>query len=147
MSSRERRRAVLAPATGATLTGAVMALAEEPQSLWPSGRGIEVATFAMTFPQLLARVRRLAKTAPWRASSFVVPEEGFSALILEDIAGQKAFTLIAQDHFAKGIIAVIADIAADPTLVLRAVSSVVGRNAALTASPPERAGESASHLI
>ena len=139
MSSQERRPAVLTPATGAAQTGAVKALAEEPQALWPSGRGTEVGTVAMTFPQLLTRVKRVAGTAPWRASVFVDPGEGYSALILDGLAGQKTVTLVAEDHFVKGIIAVVADIAADPTLVLRAISSVVGRNAALTASPPVRA--------
>lgn len=124
---------------GSARAGAVRSLAEEPQSLWPSGRGTEMGTVAMSFPQLLARVKRLAKTATWRASVFVDPGEGYSALILEGLAGQKTITLVAEEQLAKGIVAVVADVAADQNVVLSAVSGIVGSNATLTPSPPERA--------
>ena len=98
-----------------------------------------MGTVAMSFPQLLARVRRLAKTATWRAWVFVDPGEGYSALILKGLAGQETVTFVAEDQFSKGIVAVVADIAADPGVVLRAVSGIVGIDATLTPSPPERA--------
>ena len=82
---------------GMVRVGAVVSLTDEPQSLWPSGRGTEMGTVAMSFPQLLARVRRLAKTATWRASVFIDPGEGYSALILEGLAGQKTVTFVAED--------------------------------------------------
>jgi hypothetical protein len=127
-----------AVSAGTIRAGAVTSLPEEPQSLWPSGRGTEIGTAAMSFPQLLARVKRLAKTATWRASVFIDPGEGCSALILEGLAGQKTITLVAEDHLAKDIVAVVADIAADPIVILRAISALVGPAATLTQSPPER---------
>lgn len=78
--------------------------------LWPSGRGEEIGTVAGTLNDLRARLLDLPAAYPDPTS-----------VVLLGCAGQTAIALVEEPELAPGVLAVIADAAADPAPILAAL--------------------------
>lgn len=94
--------------------------------VWPGGEGTETATIRGSPSRIGDVLRRKANEQAAR-DVVSVADDGVSSAIVLGSPGHTVACLVADEEQAPGVVAVIADIAADPDLVIRTVGKALGR--------------------
>ncbi len=102
-------------------------LKQEPKDLWPSGRGEEIGVIFTTMEKVIRALAKHSAKLVRHPSAILHAEENLCAIILWDLNGEKAVTLISEPEMDETRVAVIADINADAERVVRGVRGLLGQ--------------------
>jgi hypothetical protein len=95
--------------------------------VWPSGEGREIGTIDVDLDRLLGTVRRRMYRGAVREPVSYGEDGAARALVLGQPRRQTLACLVADATQAPGVVAVIADLGADPEMVVKRVERVLGR--------------------
>ncbi|OYU19137.1 MAG: hypothetical protein CFE34_06940 [Rhodobacteraceae bacterium PARR1] len=111
-------------------------LSTEPQDLWPSRRGTEIAHMAARFDAVEGALRRI--TAAKDGAVYEYPDRDLRAILLKGLAGQHVVTIVEERSVAPGLLSVVADAKADPAPILDVLRHLLAGTAHLQPSAPDQ---------
>ena len=95
--------------------------------VWPSGEGHEIGTIKGDLNAIVGIVRRRMNRGTVREPVSYGEDGPARALVLGQPRKETVACLVTDESQAPGVVAVIADVGADPAAVIRAVEKTVGR--------------------
>ncbi len=103
-----------------------VARAQPGDVVWPSGEGREIGTIRGTIDELLGVLRRRVNRGRVR-EHVSYGEDGAESAVVLGPPSRTLACLLSDDSQAPGVVAVIADVGADPCVVVKTVERVLGR--------------------